>query len=74
MKREEENKRLMRSISLIHSREKLKTQESEGKLSFKTLKTKENTIKKYEIERENLILANNLIKNSCDVSKYKRKI
>ena len=53
----------MRSISLIHSREKLKTQESEGKLSFKTPKTKENAIKKYEIERENLILANNLIKN-----------
>ena len=64
----------MRSISLIHSREKLKTQESEGKLSFKTPKTKENAIKKYEIERENLILANNLIKNSCDVSKYKKKI
>jgi len=74
MKREEENKRLMKSISLIHSREKLKTHSSEGKLSFKTHKTKENVFKKYEIERENLILANNLIKNSCDVSKYKKKI
>ena len=77
LKREEENKRLMKSISLIHSGKTFKIQHNSDRDNVKRrVKTvaKDDIMRQFQIARENRKIANSIITNVCDASKYRKKI
>ena len=64
----------MKSLSLIHNKAKLKTEQEDNKIQLRNRQLRQERAREYEQEREDRVLSQNILAREGEVRKYKKRV